>query len=199
MGLTLEYPEGATPLSPEDLAGLIPSYITTRGQLNEWEFVNVGKGERWAFARRQENILSIDFMWSLHRQMFGDTWRWAGKTRTRETIPGIAPETIEIETKKLCENVKVQIEYQTWTVDEIAARFHHLLVKIHPFPNGNGRFARTMTNLLLVYNNAELFTWGEGDLITNSEVRKRYISALRFADEKDYGPLFGFVRSVGRP
>ena len=198
MGLTLEYPDGATPLSHEDLLALIPSHITTQGQLNEWEFVNVGKGERWAFARRQENILSIGFMWSLHKQMFGDTWKWAGATRIRETIPGVAPETIEVETKKLCENVKVQLEHKSWAIDEIAARFHHLLVKIHPFPNGNGRFSRTMTDLLLVRNNADRFTWGEGDLISDSEVRKRYISGLRSADEKNYGPLFAFVRSVGR-
>ena len=198
MGLTLEYPDGATPLSPEDLLALIPSHITTQGQLNEWEFVNVDKGERWAFARRQENILTIDFMWNLHKQMFGDTWKWAGKRRTSETIPGVAPEAIEVETKKLCENVKAQLEHKNWVIDEIAARFHHLLVKIHPFPNGNGRFSRTMTDLLLVHNDAEQFTWGEGDLTSDGDVRKRYISALRFADEKDYGPLFGFVRSVGR-
>lgn len=198
MGLTLEYPDGATPLTAEDLAGLIPSHITTRGQLNEWEHVNVGKGEDWAFAKKQENMLSIDFMWRLHKEMFGDTWKWAGATRLRETNLGIAPESIEIEAKTLCENVKVQIEHKVWTVDEIAARFHHLLVKIHPFPNGNGRFSRTMADLLLAYNGAERFTWGDGDLIDDGEVRKRYILALRAADGKDYGPLFGFVRSIGR-
>lgn len=198
MGLVLEYPDGATPLSHEDLLALIPSHITTQGQLNEWEFVNVGKGEDWVFSRKQKNIFSIDFMWSLHKQMFGDTWKWAGKTRNSETIPGIAPESIEVETKKLCENVKVQLEYKSLGIDEIAARFHHLLVKIHPFPNGNGRFSRTMTDLLLVHNGAERFTWGAGDLISNtSEVRKRYISALRIADEKIYEPLFDFVRSGG--
>ena len=100
MGLILDYPEGATPLSPEDLAGLIPSHLTTRGQLNEWEFLNVAEGERWAFARSHENILSIDFMWSLHKRMFDGTWKWAGSTRIRETIPGIAPEQIEIETDR---------------------------------------------------------------------------------------------------
>ena len=198
MGLTLDYPEGATPLSAEDLAGLIPSHLTTRGQLNEWEFLNVTEGERWASGRRHENILSIDFMWRLHRRMFDGTWKWAGSTRIRETIPGIALEQIEIETKQLCENVKAQIEHKSPSIDEIAARFHHLLVKIHPFPNGNGRFSRTMTDLFLMQNGAERFTWGAGDLINDGEVRKRYISALRSADGKDHGSLFGFVRSVGR-
>jgi Fic-DOC domain mobile mystery protein B len=196
VGLKLEYPEGATPLSPEDLEGLVPSHITTRAQLNEWESVNVGKGEQWAFATRQKEILSIDFMWTLHKQMFGDTWQWAGKRRIRETIPGIAPEAIEGETKNLCENVKVQLKDKQWGIDEIAARFHHLLVAIHPFPNGNGRFARTMTDLVLVHSNAQAFTWGAGDLINNGEVRSRYIAALRRADAKDYGPLFNFVRST---
>ena len=198
MGLILDYPEGATPLSAEDLAGLIPSHLTTREQLNEWEFLNVAEGERWAFARSHENILSIDFMWSLHKRMFDGTWKWAGSKRIRETIPGIAPEQIEIETKQLCENVKMQIRDKSWPIDEIAARFHHLLVKIHPFPNGNGRFSRTMTDLFLAHNGVERFTWGAGDLINDGEVRKRYIAALRSADGRDHRPLFGFVRSIGR-
>jgi len=161
--------------------------------------LNVRKGEDWAFARKQENILSIDFMQTLHKRMFGDTWGWAGKTRTKETLPvGLAPENIEIEIKKLCQDVEAQLKYKSRPIDEIAARFHHRLVYIHPFPNGNGRFARTMTDLLLVQNDAERFTWGVGDLIGDGEIRHRYIRALRAADGKDYAELFRFVRTSGK-
>ena len=195
MGINLHYPVGATPLDPNEAAGLIPDHITTQEQLNEWEYRNVSQGERWAFARKRKNILSFDFMKALHKRMFGDTWSWAGERRTTEKTIGIAPENIAVELKKLCENVESQLKYKSWPIDEIAARFHHRLVYIHPFPNGNGRFARTMTDLLLVQNGKERFTWGATDLIGDGEIKHQYISALRAADAKDYTHLFGFVRS----
>lgn len=197
MGIKIEYPPGATPLDAEDLAALIPSHLTTRQQLNDWEMLNVREGEDWAFSRKHETILSIDFMQILHKRMFGDTWSWAGKVRTKETYPvGIAPESIEIEIKKLCQDVEAQIQYKAWPTDEIAARFHHRLVFIHPFPNGNGRFSRTMADLLLVQNGGDRFTWGAEDLNRDGDVRNRYLAALRLADAKDYRPLFGFVRDT---
>lgn len=100
------YPAGATPLDPDDTAGLKQSHITTRGQLDEWEFKNVTEGNRWAFTRKKNDILSIEFMRQLHKRMFGDTWIWAGVIRTKETLPvGIAPERIRVELKKLCEGM----------------------------------------------------------------------------------------------
>jgi len=196
VGIKPEYPVGATPLDPDDAAALIPGHVTTREQLNDWEMLNIREGEAWAFARRHENILSIDFMQKLHKRMFGDTWGWAGKTRTKETLPvGIAPENIAVELKKLCEDVESQLKYKSWPIDEIAARFHHRLVYIHPFPNGNGRFARTMTDLLLVQNGKKRFTWGAADLIGDGEIKHQYISALRAADARDYTHLLRFVRS----
>lgn len=196
MGIKIEYPVGATPLDAGDAAALIPSHLTTQKQLNEWEMLNVREGEGWAFSKRQENILSIDFMQTLHKHMFGNTWDWAGQIRKKETSPvGIAPENIRIEIKELCEDVEAQIKDRGWHIDEIAARFHHRLVFIHPFPNGNGRFARLMTDLLLVQNGEERFTWGSGDLNGDGKVRGRYISALHAADSRNYGPLLKFVRS----
>jgi len=38
MAVKFEYPPGATPLDPDDAAGLIPSHIAIQGQLNAWEF-----------------------------------------------------------------------------------------------------------------------------------------------------------------
>ena len=117
-----------------------------------------------------------------------------GVSKDRKNI-GVAPEAIEVEIKKLCEDTEAQLKEKSRSIDEIAARFHHRLVYIHPFPNGNGRFARTMTDLLLVQHDSARFTWGAGDLISNtSEVRKRYISALRAADGRKYSELFAFVR-----
>jgi len=95
---------------------------------------------------------------------------------------------------ELFRNVEVQLEHRSDPIDEIAARFHHGLVSIHPFANGNGRFSRTMTDLLLKSKGEEEFSWGGGSL-NAGEIRNRYISALRAADARDFRPLFAFVRS----
>ena len=41
MAMNFEYPVGATPLDPDEAAGLIPRHIVNHGQLNEWELVNI--------------------------------------------------------------------------------------------------------------------------------------------------------------
>ena len=186
---------GTTPLDPGETAGLIPSHITTQQQLNEWELANILEGERWAFGRRHKDLLSIQFVGALHKRMFGNTWSWAGTFRNSEKNIGVAPENIQPELMKLCKDIEVQLEHKKHVLDEIAARFHHRLVSIHPFANGNGRLARTMTDLLLVQNGAERFTWGASDLVAEGKARQRYLDALRAADAKNYKPLFDFVRS----
>jgi Fic-DOC domain mobile mystery protein B len=188
--LKLEYPEGATPLDADDTAGLLPSHITTQGQLNEWEYANIARGEAWVFGLRRGQILNIEFLQILHGRMFGDTWAWAGHIRTKETMPvGVAPERIREELRVLLDDVQFQIDNRSWHIDEISARFHHRLVYIHPFPNGNGRCARTMTDVVLHRFGHERFKWGAG-LDKAGEARRRYISALQAADGRDYGPLF---------
>jgi Fic-DOC domain mobile mystery protein B len=129
--------------------------------------------------------------------MFGRTWKWAGTYRATEKNLGIAPARIAGEVRELLENTRVQIAGKVSQVDEIAARFHHRLVWIHPFPNGNGRHARLLTDLLLAANGAAPFTWGRRDLEHASEARERYLAALRAADARDLAPLLEFVRSTG--
>lgn len=194
MGINLEYPSGATPLDPDEAQGLIPGHITTQAQLNRWELQNVAAGEAWALEQKKHDILSFDFMKKLHKRMFGRTWRWAGAKRKTEKSIGIAPEAIEVEIKKLCDDVKAQLEYKSYPIEEIAARFHHRLVLIHPFPNGNGRFTRLMADLLLLQNGVERFRWGSDALNADGEIRASYIAALRAADGKDYRPLFQFLK-----
>lgn len=195
MEVNLDHPPGATPLDPDEAAGLIPSHIATHGQLNEWELVNIIEGERWAFSRRHKDLLEIDFIRRLHKRMFGNTWRWAGMFRATERNIGVDPARIQPMLVDLCKDVKAQMEHKSYALDEIAARFSHRLVSIHPFPNGNGRFSRTMADLLLVQHGAERFTWGAGSLAGEGEARGRYLGALRAADAGDYGPLLAFVRS----
>jgi len=197
VGIVFDYPDGATPLGPDEAAALLQSHITTHKQLNEWELYNITKADQWVFDRplKHKKILSLSFMRHVHTRMFNETWGWAGALRQRETKPGIAPEQIQVAVEELCRDVEAQLHYKCLPLDEIAARFHHRLVFTHPFPNGNGRLCRILADLLLVQNNAPRFTWGSGNLMAKGETRVRYISALRVADGHDYGPLFAFVRT----
>jgi Fic-DOC domain mobile mystery protein B len=195
MAVKFEYPPGATPLDPDDAVGLIPSHITIQGQLNEWEFQNVAEGRAWALSGNRRDVLTTRFAQDLHRRMFGKTWKWAGRLRKNETVPGIDPGNIAVELKKLFDDVRYQVQHKSMPLDEIAARFHHRLTYIHPFPNGNGRHARLMTDILLKMNGAEPFDWGNSDLVVPDDTRQRYIAALHAADGRDHSLLFEFVRS----
>lgn len=193
MGPELIYPPGATPLDADEKTALIPRHIADQAQLNEWEHQNIVEGWHWAMRAREPDVLSIGFMQTLHEKMLGDTWRWAGSLRTTEKNIGVAPEQIIVRLGTLCDDVRYQLAHDTYPVRETAVRFHHRLVHIHPFPNGNGRFARLMTDLLLIRHGQEPFKWGAGDLIGAGEVRGRYIDALRRADAGDYSPLLRFL------
>jgi len=189
-------PEGATPLDADDAAGLLPGHISTRGDLNAWEQANITKAADWLARRRpSRSILTIDFARELHRRMFDGTWTWAGEFRRKETNIGVAPHDIAPSLRVLFDDVTYWIEHGTYPTDEIAARFHHRLVAIHPFPNGNGRHGRLMADALLSELKAAPFSWGAGDLGRAGDVRGRYLSAMRRADAGDHGPLFAFVRS----
>jgi Fic-DOC domain mobile mystery protein B len=194
--MKFKYPLGATPLDPDEIDGLIPSHISTQSQLNEWEAANILKAEIWLFPNaNHDDFLSIHFTRLLHSKMFDDTWTWAGQFRLTERNIGVNPFTITTDLNNLLEDVRYQVIHESFPMDEIAYRFHHRLVAIHPFPNGNGRHARLMTDLLLVQAGEPRFTWGKERLEAEGPVRKKYISALQDADKHDYAALAEFVRS----
>lgn len=194
--INIEYPVGATPLSPDELDGLILS-IGTQGELNELEKINIQKGYQWARKSRslKKELLTYSGLLKLHKRLFGEIWEWAGIQRKSEKNIGVEQHQISQEIHKLCGDVQFWINNNTYDWDEIAVRFHHRLVLIHPFANGNGRFARIASDLLLKYYNCHEFTWGARDLATADEVRDIYIKALRNADRGDYAALIAFVRS----
>jgi hypothetical protein len=62
--------------------------------------------------------------------------------------------------------------------------------------NGNGRHSRLMADLLIRKLGGNPFTWGgKVDLVSPSETRNQYLSALRAADNRDMVPLLLFARS----
>lgn len=187
--------DGATPLTHEETLGLIPSYITQRGELNEAEQVNITTGESWAFSRPRD-VLEVDFLCELHRRMFGQVWRWAGKySRERNRRLGLDQYQIPTALYALVDEVRGWIAFQSYLPDEIALRFHHRLTQIHPFANGNGRFSRTAADLLITQLGNERFSWGRISLVDASTTRRIYIDSLRSADAHEHAPLLAFARS----
>jgi Fic-DOC domain mobile mystery protein B len=183
-----------TELAEEEREGLIPSYITLRSELNEAEQANILEAEEWASARKRD-VREEKFLNNLHKRMYGNVWRWAGQYRTTGKNIGIDAYRVSTELRQLLDDCRYWIENETYESDEIAARFHHRLVSIHCYPNGNGRHARLAADLLLKSMGQERFSWGGKNLVDVGETRERYIAALRTADEHDYGPLLEFVRS----
>ncbi len=188
-------PEDATPLSPEDKRGLLPSYISTRAELNREEQRNILEAVIWASERTRE-IVSVEAIRNLHKRMFNKVWAWAGEfSQVHDRAIGVQPYMIEPDLRQLTSDVSYWIEHQSYSADEIAIRFHHRLVQIHPFPNGNGRCSRLVADILIQNLGGEKFSWGRGDLRSASDMRRAYITALRQADQHDFASLIQFARS----
>jgi Fic-DOC domain mobile mystery protein B len=193
-------PFGATPLDPDESEGLLPDHVTTRGELDELEEANIQIGVQWGLnaavlRRRRADVLTEEFLYELHRRMFGEVWDWAGEIRRTSKNLGVDWSLIRIEVRNLIEDARLWREDEVHPPDDLATRFHHRLVSIHPFPNGNGRHARLMADLIVQQAGRSPFTWGGATLATTSALRSAYIDALGSADLGDLGPLIDFARS----
>lgn len=198
--MTRELPYGATPLDPNESEGLLHSHVSTRRELDELEETNIQVGLEWARSRvlsgrRRIDVLSEAFVYDLHRRMFEAVWGWAGQVRTTDKNIGADKFVVRQEVRKLIDDGRYWRENGIYDPDGIAVRFHHRLVWIHPFPNGNGRHARMMADLLAEQLGRPPFSWGGASLIETSDLRRTYIQALRLADRGDLQPLIAFARS----
>lgn len=194
--LELDYQSGQTPLDPDEHAGLKPKRINTQGALNEWEQLNLAKGARWAHKQLTKDILDDVFLRELHRRMLGETWTWAGTYRTSDKNIGCDWRQVPTRVRNLLGNTAYQVAHQVMPPDELAIRFHHQLVSIHPFPNGNGRHSRLMADLLVLKLGQQPFTWGSGGAeasVTVGALRAEYLAALRAADNGNIVPLTVFA------
>ena len=192
-----ENPEGSTALTPSEEEGLIPRHITLRSELNELEQVNILEAETWLQTRKRlSSALDPLFLKSLHRRMFGKIWKWAGHYRKSDRNIGVPWPMISSQLEHLCREATAWRDEQAFTSDELAIRFHHKLVWIHCYPNGNGRHARLAADLLIMELGGTRFSWGGGtSLESPSDVRKRYIDSLKEADQHDHRALLAFARS----
>ena len=199
MSRDFTYPEGATPLTNDELHDLIPRHVSSQSELNAVEQMNVAKAIMQLSRKKisHKDILDEGFVRRLHKNLFGEVWKWAGKYRKSDKNIGVSWLEIPIHLKKLLGDVKYQIEFKSYSIDEIAMRFHHRLVQVHPFPNGNGRHSRIITDFLLTSLGSQGFSWGGFSLTDYSKqtaVRKKYIRALREADKGSIDSLMNFAR-----
>ena len=73
-----ESDDGNTPLTEEELAGLIPTHLSTKAELNQWEALNIAQARGAIARRRPQDVQSVDVLRDLHSRMFDRTWTWAG-------------------------------------------------------------------------------------------------------------------------
>lgn len=190
-----EYPRGATPLDQDETEGLKIGHITTREELNRLEQDNINEALRWLMSRRKRDILTERFVKTLHQKMFGKVWTWAGSFRKSGKNIGVDWHQISTQLHTLLQDTRYWIDHETYPENEIAARFHHKLVWIHLFANGNGRHARLMTDILLTeVLKQKPFTWNVHNIPNKDDVRGLYLNALKEADNHDYSALLEFVR-----
>lgn len=195
MGLNDGLPAGATPLDGGELEGLLPTHLVNRSQLNEWEQQNIESALLWLSRQRRPRPLEESWLRRLHREMFGQSWRWAGRYRSSDKSIGVDWRQIRMQVPAMLADIAYQVEYRVEPVDLIAIRFHHRMVSIHPFPNGNGRHARLIADVLIEQLGAPRFSWGgSSTLVDASALRQRYITALRQADRGDLSALLAFAR-----
>lgn len=189
---------GTTPLDPDEAEGLLHD-IATQGELNELEQENIQIGQEWAIRTaitgRRREVMTEEFVYELHRRMFGEVWKWAGQVRRSNKNLGVDWPQIRPAVRDLIEDARLWRDESVFKPDELAVGFHHRLVWIHPFPNGNGRHARLMADLIVMRHGRPRFTWGRASLHQTSTLRTHYIQALQAADAGKVGLLLEFARS----
>ncbi|GGF22044.1 mobile mystery protein B [Flavobacterium limi] len=198
MGLELIYEDGQTPLSEEEKEGLLIKTITTHGELDEHEQLNIEKAIEWTIRlkTKKEQILTEDFIKNLHKRMFNKVWYWAGEFRRSEKNIGVQWIMIGIELRQLLDDTTYWIDNNTYPPDEIAIRFKHRLVNIHCFPNGNGRHSRIMADIIIdLIFGKDIFTWNHSNMVKANETRAAYIKSIREADNGNIAPLINFART----
>ncbi|WP_423918942.1 mobile mystery protein B [Candidatus Poriferisodalis sp.] len=186
--------DGHTLLPDDDRAGLLQPDIATRQELFAAEQRNIAT----ALLRPQPTLpvlLDDRYLRGLHKAMFGEVLARAGRYRRSETNIGIPPTYITEEVRKVVDDAATWVEHKTYEPDELAVRFHHRLVDIHPFANGNGRHSRISADLLIANLGRAAFSSGHNLGLPTETRRQRYLAALHSADAGEIDDLVSFARS----
>jgi Fic-DOC domain mobile mystery protein B len=196
MGLIINYTQGQTPLDDEERKGLKILSISNRQELDEYEQNNIEVAIEYFYRRRISltDFLTEKFIRKVHYIMFNQVWSWAGYFRLSDKSIGVSWSSIPIELKVLMDDCNFWVKEKIFSDKEIAVRYSHRIVKIHPFVNGNGRHSRLLADLMMekIFNK-NLFSWANIKFESKKDIRLQYIQALRQADQGNYNPLLEFV------
>lgn len=198
MGLDHDFIDGQTPLDEDEKEGLLIDTISTRGELDEFEQLNIEEAIQWLLNKKFkiETILSEKFIRNIHYRMYGNVWKWAGEFRKTNKNIGVDKWEIPVELKNLIEDTKYWIKNNSYSSEEIAIRFKHRLVSIHCFVNGNGRHSRLMADIIIekIYQKP-VFTWGAKNIVKDADPRTEYLKAIKEADKGFVNLLILFAKS----
>jgi Fic-DOC domain mobile mystery protein B len=194
-----DQPEGATPL--DDISGLLRDDITTRGQLDEAETLNIVNADDWLERGRLPDMFTIGFYQGLHSRMYDQVWSWAGKMRSETGATAnisVTPEAVPTELGRVA--MEFNREWENRGEEKLLpfiARYHHALVLVHPFNNGNGRWSRLSCDAVVKHLVKEPpIIWATDTLTKDSEERSSYIAALKEADQGNFGPLTEYLTEL---
>lgn len=195
--IVYSYLPGQTPIDPDEKAGLIPEHLETMDELNAWEQLNITHASKWANAQvNKRELLEEGFVRELHGRMLDETWSWAGKFRKSDKNIGVPWEQVAVSLDQLLQNARWRRDNAAPDPDAFAVQFHFDLVSIHAFPNGNGRHARLMADLLVMGSGRDRFSWGAGAVLTgDTDARKKYLEAIYAANKNQSTALLEFARS----
>ncbi len=179
--------------TPFDGSGLKIKTIKTRRQLNEAEFESILRvTEKYLLSKPSHKLAPFTFGWllDLHREMLRSIWSWAGEIRTTQKNIGVSPNIVPAELGVIAIESEKRHSETGELVIATAAEFHHRAVWVHPFEDGNGRWARLLANIWLMQHDQAVTIWPATDLRDNeSPIRGEYIAAMKQADLRNYGPL----------
>jgi Fic-DOC domain mobile mystery protein B len=198
MGLVIDYIEGQTPIDEDEKEGLLIKSISTREELDEFEQYNIEKAIEWTLGKRWNSnyIISENFVKELHYKMFSEVWAWAGEFRKTNKNIGVDKHQIGISLRQLIDDANYWLANKTYTDDETAMHFKHRIVKIHCFPNGNGRHSRLIADVIISHIFGKpVFTWSRTNLTNKGEARTKYINAIKTADNGNIELLVSFART----
>jgi Fic-DOC domain mobile mystery protein B len=170
--------------TPIDVSGLKRRGITTRAELNLAEAENIRKAVvKYLAAKPSRRSAPFTLAWSkrLHKQMFGNVWKWAGEFRRANLNLGCDWHHVQMQVQSLLNDL-IFWETTGEGILEQAARLHHRAVSIHPFMNGNGRWARMLANIWLKQHGQPIIEWPEETIGSISVIRDEYLAAIRAAD-----------------
>jgi fido (protein-threonine AMPylation protein) len=120
-----------------------------KGELYEYELENMAEGIE-KLNNTKKNHLDYLTWFAAHKMLLDNVWTFAGTKRGNElqNTDFNMPYDIDPSILSLEQNLKFWLENETFTKKEIITRFHEGILTIHPFKDGNGRWARILTSFI---------------------------------------------------